>query len=118
MQTAVRVLSIIGLPFLLSGCLWVALGGAAATGAYVATDDRTASQIAQDSAITAGVKTKFVKDEYIKAFDINVDTRNGNVVLFGNVPNHEIEQHAVLLARSVKNVVGVTSRMVVVPKPY
>ncbi|MCE2390311.1 MAG: BON domain-containing protein [Proteobacteria bacterium] len=118
MKTAARVLSITGLSFLLSGCLWAAIGGAAATGAYVLNDERSASQIAKDTAITSGVKAKFIRDEYIKALDINVDTRNGNVVLFGNVPNQEIENHAVLLARSVKNVVGVTSRMVIVPKPY
>ena len=118
MKTAARVLSIVGLPFLLSGCLWAALGGAAATGVYVATDERSAAQIATDARITTGVKTKLLRDGYVKGLDINVDTRNGNVVLHGNVPSQEIEKHAVLLAQSVKNVVGVTSNLVVVPKPY
>ena len=118
MKTTARILLVAGLPFLLSGCLWAALGGAAATGVYVATDERPAAQIARDAAITSKVKAKFIRDGYIKALDIDVDTANNRVTLFGNVPSPEIEQHAVLLARSVKNVEEVTSRLIIIPKPY
>ena len=102
MRTAGRVLALAALPLLLSGCLWVALGTAAATGLYVAVDDRSAPQIARDASITSTVKRRFIRDGYVKALDINVDTRNNHVTLHGNVPSPEVEP----------------SRLVVVPKPY
>ena len=99
------------------GCTYAVIGGAAATSLYVASDDRGTTQIARDAAITSGIKTKLLRDRYVHGLDVNVDTRNGAVTLWGHVPSQLIAERVVLIARGVKNVQEVRSRLVVVPQP-
>jgi hypothetical protein len=44
---------------------------------------------------------------------INTEVFNGNVTLSGAVPNREAEEHLISLARSVKGVKSVTSKLTV-----
>ncbi len=114
-MTRARVLFIVLLSMCLTGCVAAAAAGAAAGGYYVGKDERTAGQIARDARITSAVKTALIREDDIKALDINVDTRNNHVTLNGSVATSEQENLAVQIARNVKNVAGVTSKLKIAP---
>jgi hyperosmotically inducible protein len=99
---------------LCTGCFWLAVGGAGAVGYEVAKDDRTIGTKLDDASVTSGVKTKLIKDSEIHAADINVDTFEGVVTLHGNVPSSGAKRRAAKLAKSVKGVKSVRSKLVVV----
>ena len=99
----------------LSNCAVLALGGAAAGGYAVAKDERTVQEIANDGYITAGVKTKFLRDNALKAFDFNVDTYKGVVTLYGNAGSPKTVERALLVASSVQGVQQVIDKVVIVP---
>ena len=100
----------------LTGCAAAVVGGAAAGGYYVAKSDRTAAEIASDTAITSTINSRYVKDDLVSAFDVNVDTNRGIVTLYGNVPSQRAAQRAVELARTVKGVNRVQSKLTVVSR--
>jgi len=99
---------------LCTGCFWLAVGGAGVGGYELAKDDRSVGTKFDDASITTGVKTKYVKDSQIDALDINVDTYEGVVTLHGNVPSRSAESRALQLARSVKGVKNVRSKLTLV----
>jgi hyperosmotically inducible protein len=94
-----------------TGCVAVVVGGAAVGGYYLGKDDRSASQIAEDSSITAKVKSKLIGDKYVDAFDINVDTYENVVTLHGNVSNTIAREQAEKLAAGVPGVLSVENRI-------
>jgi hyperosmotically inducible protein len=102
------------LPLSMSGCAPVLIGGAAVGGYYVGKDDRSVSQIASDASITASINAKYAKDSQVSAIDINVDTRYGVVVLYGNVSSQHVANRAVQIARSTKGVKKVISKLTVI----
>lgn len=95
----------------LGGCAAAVVGGAAAGGYYVGQDERTAGQIATDASITSTINTRYIQDDLVKARTINVDTYNGVVTLYGTVANQAVADRAVAIARSVKNVRQVVSKL-------
>lgn len=99
---------------LLSGCGAAVVAGAAAGGYYVGKDDRTLATITEDATITGKINTKYANDDLIKVMDINVDTYMGTVSLYGNVPNQRTADRAVELAKTVKGVNKVISKLTVV----
>ncbi len=98
----------------LTACAVAAVGAGGAAGYYVAKEDRTPQQILSDAGITAGVNAKYVKDRDVSAININVDTRNGVVTLYGSVASHAIEERAISLASEVKGVKKIISKITVV----
>ena len=94
-----------------TGCFWVAVGGAGAAGYAVAKDERSAGTVARDASITTSVKTRFIADEKIKAFDINVDTYDGMVILNGHVETRALEERAIKIASGVEKVKSVESKL-------
>jgi hyperosmotically inducible protein len=104
------------LALLLTGCAAAVVGGAAAGGYYVAKSDRTAAEIASDTAITSTINSRYVKDDLVSAFDVNVDTYRGAVTLYGNVHSERAAARAVELARTVKGVSRVQSKLTVVSR--
>jgi hyperosmotically inducible protein len=97
-----------------TGCFWLAVGGAGAVGYEIAKDDRTIGTKLSDASITSGVKTKLIRDSEIDAIDINVDTFQGVVTLNGNIQSRNAKRRAAKLARSVKGVKSVRSKLIVV----
>jgi osmotically-inducible protein OsmY len=68
-------------------------------------DDRTdVTSSLGDTWITAKVKLRFMTDPAIPASDIQVDTRNGNVSLFGTVPSAAAATRAAEIAAGVAGV--------------
>lgn len=99
---------------LLTGCTTVLIGGAGAGGYAVGTDERPIGVISEDIAITASVKASLIKDEKIEAFNINVDTYRSVVTLAGHVKNSSQLNRAIQLARTVKGVKNVISKLAVI----
>ncbi|MEE9531859.1 MAG: BON domain-containing protein [Syntrophobacteria bacterium] len=99
------------LTLMATGCA-TALIGAGATGGYkVATDERNASGMWDDSAITTKVKAKLLKDPHTTAFQMDVDTLEGNVFLTGVVETKEESRRAVEITKSVPGVRKVTNNL-------
>ena len=68
-----------------------------------------------DPGITTAVKTKLAADDTVKAYKIDVDTKEGVVTLTGSVDKAEAKTRAVEVARSTKGVVSVTDQLTVAP---
>jgi hyperosmotically inducible protein len=112
MSSRVVTLAAIVLGGLLTvGCVPLVVGGAAVGGYYLGKDDRDAAQIAEDSSITAKVKSRLIGDKYVDAFDINVDTYENVVTLHGNVTNMIAREQAEKLATGVPGVMGVENQI-------
>ncbi len=70
-----------------------------------------------DIGITTAVKTKLAADDTVKAYKIDVDTKEGVVTLTGNVETAEVKSHAVEVARNTKGVTSVVDQLSVAPPP-
>lgn len=57
-----------------------------------------------DAGITTNVKTKLAADDTVKAYQVNVDTRNGVVTLSGEVENTAAKEQAIRIARDTEGV--------------
>jgi hyperosmotically inducible protein len=64
-----------------------------------------------DSTITSKVKTELLKDPLTTAFQIDVDTLEGNVYLIGVVETEEESKRAFEIAKSVPGVRKVTNNL-------
>ena len=72
---------------------------------------QSVGETTSDATITSAVKMKFAADKTVDAFDINVDTDDGNVTLTGDVNTKTEADQAVALAKSVEGVKTVTPRL-------
>lgn len=102
------------LTLFLGGCTAVLVGGAGAGGYAAGTDERPLGVISEDISITASVKTTFIKDDQIDAFDINVDTYRGVVTLYGHTKSSAQITRAIRLARTINGVKKVVSKLTVI----
>lgn len=68
-----------------------------------------------DPGITTAVKTKLAVDDTVKAYKIDVDTKDGKVTLTGTVDTAEAKSRAVDLARATKGVTDVDDQLAVTP---
>jgi len=62
------------------------------------------------------IRSKIVEDKELSILKINTDVFNGNVSLLGAVPNKEAEDRLIALARGVKGVKSVTSKLTIQQK--
>ena len=74
-----------------------------------------AADAARDVWITSMAKMRLLADSRTPALDINVDTRDGVVTLFGIVPGNEAKRAAEADARKVSGVRRVRNELQVVP---
>lgn len=65
----------------------------------------------EDAAITARINGELAKDDKLSALRIDVDTRNGHVVLSGDAPDVAARSRATVLASGVKGVQSVENRL-------
>ncbi|HVE49638.1 MAG TPA: BON domain-containing protein [Casimicrobiaceae bacterium] len=70
-----------------------------------------ATAITADAAITAKVKTALLADPEVKGMQINVDTRDGIVMLSGALDKAGNIERAVTLARGVEGVKSVDNKL-------
>lgn len=64
-----------------------------------------------DSVITTKVKSALLSDPDVKSFDIQTETRKGEVQLSGFVDNDTQVERAVAVARAVEGVTSVSNKM-------
>jgi len=114
--SALLVFAIAPLALVQSGCFWVAAGGAGYGGYKVGKDDRDLHTQMEDASITSQVKTKLLADSEISGLDIDVDTYQGVVSLYGHVETARDAKRAVRIAHGVKGVHRVDSKLVVLSK--
>lgn len=101
------------LPYFLS-LLVLAFGLAAFTSGCAGTATRASTgEMIDDSVITAKVKTELIRDEFVKARDVNVDTFRGTVQLSGFVERDEQKARAAEIARQVTGVRDVVNNITV-----
>jgi hyperosmotically inducible protein len=74
--------------------------------------DKTA-EVTADMGITAKVNAALAVDDQLKATQINVDTRNGQVTLSGQAPDTQSRERATTLAAAVDGVKQVNNQLVV-----
>jgi len=114
-----RILRLCGVILLLawlSACAAAVVGGAAPGGYPAANNSRTAETVAGDAAIASTINSRYVHDELVSAMDVRVVSYRGTVTLSGNLSSAQAVRRAVAIARSVKGVVTVVSRLTVVPR--
>ncbi len=80
------------------------LVGAAIAGCAGGPTSSSTGEYIDDSAITTKVKSRFVADSMISAFDIHVETFRGVVVLSGFVNTDAQKERAIAIARSTAGV--------------
>lgn len=80
----------------------------------VATEGAKASDAVSDAWITSATKLRLLANSETPALDINVDTTNGRVTLFGMVPTAAAKKTAETEARKVKGVKEVTNDLQIV----
>ncbi|MBX9906161.1 MAG: BON domain-containing protein [Burkholderiales bacterium] len=94
---------------ILSGCMAVAVGGAAATGVLIAEDRRTVGTITEDQGIELKAANRI--EEKVKDAHINVTSYNRMVLLTGEVPTETARADAERIARAVENVRSVFNEL-------
>jgi hyperosmotically inducible periplasmic protein len=107
MKSLSKLLIILMLPLLTSGCVALLVGGGAAGGYAVAKDKGTVGQYTDDSIITSKIKTKFLADIHLKSYNISVTTDQRVVTLTGTVPTPEMRQQAINIVRHTEGVKAV-----------
>ncbi len=104
---------IIGIAGLLASSCTAAKNTGTAVGEGTKEAAQQVGQAATDASITAAVKMKMADDPLVGAFDIDVDTKDGNVTLNGKVKSKAEADKAVSIARSIDGVKSVKSNLIV-----
>jgi osmotically-inducible protein OsmY len=73
----------------------------------------SAGEYVEDSVITTKVKSLLAADDFVKSFQISVETYKGTVQLSGFVNSQKAVDKAVEIARSVKGVQSVKNDLIV-----
>lgn len=98
----------------LSGCVPLAIGGAAAGGYYLGKDEREPAVVASDGRITTAVKSRLIADKYVDGLRISVETYEGVVTLRGEVTSSLPREQAGRVAAGVDGVKSVRNEIKVV----
>src|SRR3989339_327891 len=96
------------IPFLVLLTLIAALAGCAATATRGSTGDYV-----DDSVITTKVKALLAEDDFLKSFQISVETFKGTVQLSGFVNSKQAVDKAGEIVRSVKGVKSLKNNLIV-----
>lgn len=112
-----RLLAMAGLLMLtgLSGCAGTLLGNPQAGGYPGTHTGRSHAQISADGAMTSNIESRFRRDDVLSTVDIQVNTYNNVVTLYGYVASRRVADRAVSMARAVNGVSQVISKLAVTP---
>jgi len=109
----VRLTGVLIAALMLNGCTALMVGGAAVGGYQLGKDERPASVVASDSAITTKIKGKYVADSVVSVFNIGVRTWEGTVTLSGTVGSFTARDQAEAIAKGTKGVAAVNNQIIV-----
>ena len=99
-------------PHTLVAVLALAISTVSFTAGCAATSTRQSTgEYIDDAAITAKVKTAFIRDEVVKALQVEVETFRGTVQLSGFVDTQIQKERAAQLAATVDGVTNVTNNI-------
>ncbi len=101
-----------------AGCTAALIGGAAGGGYAAATDERQTGRMMDDSTITARINNALVKDDLVKAHQVDVDTIEGHVILTGVVRTEKQARRAVYLATNETGVKSVRNNLQIGKKSW
>jgi hypothetical protein len=73
----------------------------------------SAGDVVDDSVITTKIKSQLAADEFLKSFQISVETRKGVVELSGFVDSQKAKDKAGQIARGVEGVKSVKNALIV-----
>lgn len=110
-----RLLVPFGLPALLSGCLAVAAAGTGSSIGYVATEDRSLRQNADDIVTCTQAIQLWAQFNTQLNDDLNCHTYDGRMLVTGNVPTGAWRDEAIKRAWRAKNVKEVYDEITVGP---
>lgn len=100
--------------FLTTSCTATMVGGAGVGGYHIGKDKRSFGTIVDDGTITTKINAKYVQDSDIKTMDIDVETYQGVVTLYGHVQNKMTLRKAIAIAESTQGVKEVRSELRVI----
>jgi len=107
-----RVLALALLPALSGGCFWVAVGGAAGEGGYIAAqDDRTAGETVGDQLLFTKIKTSLATASNIHSGNIEVTVRKGVVTLRGVLPSQDEKSRAISTVKGLEGVKRIVDKL-------
>lgn len=109
MRFSVVLLSLL----VLSGCTALVVGGAANGGYQRGGNERPASVVESDSAITTRIRARYAADSIVSVFNISIRTWDGIVTLSGTVGGYAARDQAVTLAKHTSGVKAVNSQIIV-----
>jgi hyperosmotically inducible protein len=104
--------------FLSTGCTAALIGGAVGGGYAVATDERQTSRMMDDSTITTRINSAMIKDDLVKAHQVDVDTVGGHVTLTGVVKTRQESRRAVQIASHEAGVKSVRNNLQIGEKTW
>ena len=102
----------------MSGCTAALVGGGAAGGYAVGTDERPVDRMVDDSTITSHIKNEMIKDSTVKARQIDVDTVGGHVTLTGVVETKTEARRAIEISEGVQGVKSVKNNLQIGTKSW
>jgi hyperosmotically inducible protein len=76
-------------------------------------NQESTGEFVDDSVITTKIKSLLASDDFLKSFNISVETFKGTVLLSGFVGSQEAVNTAGQIARSVQGVKSVTNDLIV-----
>ena len=110
-----KLLAVLCLPFVISGCATAVVSALGHTGITVA-EDRSIGTKVDDHVIIAAINDQFLKSGHEGlVVSATVNVREGRVLLTGNVPSAEMAQEAVAAARRTKGVREVYDELIINP---
>jgi len=98
---------------ILTHCLVILMLIATLAACAATRTQSSTGEYVDDSVITTKVKTLLATDDFLKSFDIGVETFKGTVQLSGFVNSQKAVDRAAELTRSVKGVVSVKNNLIV-----
>jgi hyperosmotically inducible periplasmic protein len=103
----------------LSALLALVAGGVLAfsSGCAGTATQQSTGEYVDDAAVTTKVKTAFVRDEVVKAMQVDVTTFKGNVQLSGFVDTAEQKARAEQIAAGIQGVTAVTNNITIKARP-
>jgi hyperosmotically inducible protein len=108
-----RLILILLVSLALTGCTAMMVGGGTTASYPSGADERTATEVAADAAITSKIKGKHAADPVVSVFDVGVRTYAGTVTLFGSVGSIRARDRAIWLARETDGVQAVNNQILI-----
>ena len=118
MKNYLHLFLILVLLLALSGCTAALVGGGAAGGYAVGTDERPVDRMVDDSTISSHIKNEMIKDATVKARQIDVDTVGGHVTLTGVVETKTEVRRAIEISEGVQGVKSVKNNLQIGTKSW